>query len=72
MHAGDPTGGVPGEGEGEQGQETYQAELFPWLQKILKMAAMNSHLFGYVVFYFLLKLHLVDTTFIAQRSAHIT
>ena len=36
MHAGDPTGGVPGEGEGEQGQETYQAEIFLWLQKIYK------------------------------------
>ena len=28
MHAGDSTGGVPGEGEGEQGQQTYQAEQF--------------------------------------------
>ena len=34
MYAGDPTGGVSGEGEGEQGRQTYQAEMFPWLQKI--------------------------------------
>ena len=33
MPAGDPTGGVPGEGEEERGQETYPAEIFPWLQK---------------------------------------
>ena len=33
MHAGDPTVGVPGEGEGEQGQQTLQAEMLPWIQK---------------------------------------
>ena len=27
-------GGVPGEGDGEQGQQTYHAEMFPRLQKI--------------------------------------
>ena len=68
MHAGDPTGGVPGEGEGEQGQETYQAEVFPWLTKNIQMAAMDSPLFDYVVFYFLLKLHLVEQTFVASHS----
>ena len=32
--SGNPTGGVQGEGEEEQGQQTYQAEMVPWLQKI--------------------------------------
>ena len=31
MHVGDRTGGV--QGEGEHGQQTYQEEMFPWLQK---------------------------------------
>ena len=35
MHAEDPTGGVPGEGEGEKGQQTYQAEMFPCVQKYI-------------------------------------
>ena len=41
LHAGDPTGGVPGEGEGEQEQQTYQAEMFPWLQQ--KKYTNGSH-----------------------------
>ena len=36
MHVGDPTGGVPEEGEGEQGQNIYQAEMFPWFQRIYR------------------------------------
>ena len=39
MCAGDPTGEVPGEGEGEQTQQTYQAEMFQWLEKCTN----NSH-----------------------------
>ena len=40
MYAGDPTlwlSPMPaGEGEGEQGQQTHLAEMFPWLQEIYK------------------------------------
>ena len=32
MHEGDPTGGVLGGREGEQGQHIYHAEMLIWLQ----------------------------------------
>ena len=41
MHAGDPTGGVPREGEGEQGQQSYQAEMF-LAPKNIQITAMDS------------------------------
>ena len=42
-------------------------------QKYIQMAAMDSPLFEYVVFYFLLKLHLIEETFLfPRRSAPIT
>ena len=41
MHAGDPTCGVPGEGEGEQGKQTYQADMF-LAPKNIQMADMVS------------------------------
>ena len=68
MHAGDPTDGVRGAGEGEQGQETYPAEMFPWLQKNIQMAAIYSPLFDYVVLNFLLKLQLVEENFVGQKK----
>ena len=54
--------------EGKEGQQTYQAEMFPWLQKNIQITAMDSPLFDYVVFYFLLKLHLIEETFVAQKK----
>ena len=42
MHAGDPTGEVPGEGEGEQGQQTYPAEFFPGRNKMHGVIRMLS------------------------------
>ena len=41
---------------------------FSMAPKNIQMAAMDSPLFGYVVFYFLLKLHLVEETFVAQKK----
>ena len=38
-----------GEGKGEQGQQTYQAEMFPWLKRHIQRAAMDSPVFDYVV-----------------------
>ena len=55
--------GSVGKGEGEQGQQRYQAEIFPRLQKYILMAAMDSPVFS-----FLLKLHLIKEIFVA----HIT
>ena len=67
MHAGDPTGGVPGEVEGEQRHQTYQAKMFSWLQKIYKWQSW-IHLFDYVAFKFLPKWHIVEETFVAQKK----
>ena len=33
IYAGNLTGGVPGEEEEEQGQQTFHAEMVPWLKK---------------------------------------
>ena len=41
---------------------------FSMAPKNIQMAAMDSPLFGYVVFYFLLELHLVEETFVAQKK----
>ena len=67
MHAGDPTGGVPGEGEGEQGQQTYQAEMFTWLQKIYKWQPWIV-LYLIMLCFFLLKLYLIEKTIDAQTK----
>ena len=40
--------------------------------KNIQMAAIDSILCDYDVFYFLLKLHLVEETFVARRSVHFT
>ena len=47
--------GSVGKGEGEQGQQRYQAEIFSRLQKYILMAAMDSPVFS-----FLLKLHPIN------------
>ena len=36
--------------------------------KNIQMAAIDSPLFNYALFYFLLKLHLVEETFVAQKK----
>ena len=55
MYAGDPIywwSPMPaGEGEGETGQQTYLSEM---AQRNIQMAAMDSPVFDYVVFYVLL------------------
>ena len=48
--------------------ETYPAEMFPWLQKNIQMAAIYSPLFDYVVLNFLLKLQLVEVNFVGQKK----
>ena len=37
-------------------------------KKKIQTAAMDSPLFDYVVFYLLLKLHLIEDTFVAQKK----
>ena len=64
MYAGDPTGGVPGKGEGEHGNKHTKQKCFHGSKKI-QMAAMDSPLFDYVVFYLL---HLIEDTFVAQKK----
>ena len=73
MYAGDPTGGVLREGQGEQcnGKKHTRPKFFHG-SKNIQMTAMESLSLYYIVFYFLLKLHLFEETFVARRNTHIT
>ena len=69
LHAGYPTGGVPGEREGQENKgNKHTRQKCSMAPKNIQMAAMDSPLFEYLVHYFLLKFHLVEETFVAQKK----
>ena len=64
-NAGNPTGGVPGEGEEEQGQQTYHADMVPWLKKY------NWIILFLIILYFSSSSEvatIIEETFVAQKK----